>query len=54
MYPPFLVDLLVCIFMDSKLYRTLLLMQVVCNSKSSFLAAADDGGDVKVCLLMSE
>lgn len=23
-------------------------MQIVCNHKSSFLAAADDGGDVKV------
>ncbi|KOM30893.1 hypothetical protein LR48_Vigan01g044800 [Vigna angularis] len=25
--------------------------RVVCNSKSSFLAAADDNGEVKVCLL---
>jgi len=27
-------------------------LQVVCNSKSSFLAAADDNGEVKVCLVL--
>lgn len=26
------------------------IFQVTCNSKSSFLAAADDSGEVKVCL----
>lgn len=26
-------------------------LQVTCNSRSSFLAAADDSGEVKVCLI---
>jgi hypothetical protein len=28
-----------------------MILQVTCNSKSSFLAAADDSGEVKVCFV---
>lgn len=27
-------------------------MQIACHPKSSFLAAADDAGDVKVCIFL--